>query len=74
MPDAWRLWLDWQRAVAPDNAMEIQAVAADGGRYLCYVRLVGRRRGDAKLEDFCWPDTMRSMTLQYTKKQMLREP
>ena len=34
MPDGWRFWLDWQRAVAPDNATEIQAVEADGGRYL----------------------------------------
>lgn len=72
MPDGWRLWLDWQRAVAPDNATEIKALEADGGRYLCYVRLVGRRRGEAKLEEYCWPDTMRSMPSQYTKKPMLR--
>jgi SAM-dependent methyltransferase len=72
MPDGWRFWLDWQRAVAPDNATEIQAVAADGGRYLGYVRLVGRRRGGVKLEEYCWPDTMRSFPPQYTKKPLLR--
>ena len=74
MPDGWRLWLDWQRAVAPDNATEIKAVEADAGRYLCYVRLVGRRRGEAKLEESCWPDTLRCLVPpHYTKKPLLRE-
>ena len=34
MPDGWQAWLDWQRAVAPDNATEIAALEADLGRYL----------------------------------------
>jgi hypothetical protein len=34
MPDGWQSWLDWQRAVASDNATEIKAVEADRGRYL----------------------------------------
>jgi cyclopropane fatty-acyl-phospholipid synthase-like methyltransferase len=72
MPEGWRFWLDWQRAVAADNATEIQAVEADGGRYLGYVRLVGRRRGGVKLEEYCWPDTLRSFPPQYTKKPLLR--
>jgi SAM-dependent methyltransferase len=72
MPDGWQLWLDWQRAVAPANATEITAVEADGGRYLTYIRVVGRRRGDAKLEEYCWPDTMRSMPPEYKRKPMLR--
>ena len=72
MPDGWQFWLDWQRAVAPDNATEIKAVEADEGRYLGYVRFVGRRRGEAKLEEYCWPDTMRSFPPQYTKKPLLR--
>jgi SAM-dependent methyltransferase len=72
MPDGWRFWLDWQRAVAPDNATEIQAVEADGGRHLGYVRLVGRRRGQVKLEEYCWPDTLRSFAPQYTNKPLLR--
>ena len=72
MPDGWRFWLDWQRAVAPDNATEIQAVEADGGGYLGYVRLVGRRRGGVKLEEHCWPDALRSFPPQYTKKPLLR--
>jgi cyclopropane fatty-acyl-phospholipid synthase-like methyltransferase len=72
MPDGWRLWLEWLRAVAPDNATEIQAIEADAGRYLGYVRLVGRRRGQVKLEEYCWPDTLRSLPPQYTKKPLLR--
>ena len=34
---------DWHRAIAPDNAAEIAALEADRGRYLGYVRVVGRR-------------------------------
>jgi hypothetical protein len=71
MPDGWRLWIDWQRAVAPDNSTEIQAAEADGGRYLGSVRMVGRRRGQVKLEEYCWPDTLRSFPPQYTKKPLL---
>jgi SAM-dependent methyltransferase len=73
MPDGWKFWLDWQKAVAPDNATEIKAVEIDAGRYLGYVRLVGRRRGEAKLEEYCWPDTMRSFPPEYTKKPLLRD-
>jgi cyclopropane fatty-acyl-phospholipid synthase-like methyltransferase len=72
MPDGWQRWLDWHRIVAPYNAVEIKAIEADAGRYLGYVRLVGRRRGDAKLEEYCWPDTVRSLPMQYTKQPLLR--
>jgi hypothetical protein len=60
------------RAVAPDNATEIKAIEEDGGRFLAYVLLVGRRRGEAKLEEYCWPDTLRSSPQQYAKKPLLR--
>jgi SAM-dependent methyltransferase len=72
MPDGWRLWLDWHQAGWPDNATEIQAVQADAGRYLGYVRLVGRRRQDVKLGEYIWPDSIR-LPPQYTKKPLLRE-
>ena len=72
MPDGWQFWLDWIRTVAPDNATEIHALEADQGRYIGYVRVVGRRQGQVRLEDYCWPDTMRSMPVQYTKKPLLR--
>jgi len=51
MDEGWRLWLQWQRAVAPDNEPEIQALEADRGRYLGYVRAVARRRHDVELDD-----------------------
>jgi ubiquinone/menaquinone biosynthesis C-methylase UbiE len=73
MPDGWRYWLEWQNAVAPNNAVEITAIETDASKYLGYIRLVGRRRGEAKLEAYCWPDTLRSMMPpQYTKKPLLR--
>jgi hypothetical protein len=72
MPDGWKRWLDWHRAVAPDNATEIKAIEEDGGRFMGYVRVVGRRLAEARLEDYCWPDTLRSFPQQYTKKPLLR--
>ena len=66
MPDGWQVWLDWHRTAFPDNATEIQALEADRGSYLGYVRLVGRR-GPAKLED-----PVVSIPPQYTKKPLLR--
>ena len=68
MPDGWQRWLDWHRVVAPDNEVEIKALEADRGSYLGYVRLVGRRQGQAKLED-----PIVSMPAQYTKKPLLRD-
>lgn len=67
MHDGWRLWLDWHRAVAPDNEAEINALEADRGSYLGYIRLVGRRQAQAKLTD-----DIVSLPLQYTKKPLLR--
>lgn len=65
--DGWQHWLDWQRAIAPDNATEIQALEADEGRNLGYVRVVGRRRREAKLED-----PIRAIPESYTRKPLLR--
>ena len=72
LPDGWKFWLDWQRAVAPDNAVEIKSLEDDAGKYLGYIRLVGRRRGEVKLEEYCWPDPLRSFPPNYTKKPLLR--
>ncbi|MBW4515793.1 MAG: methyltransferase domain-containing protein [Timaviella obliquedivisa GSE-PSE-MK23-08B] len=72
MAEGWQVWLDWQKIVSPDNDAEIRTLEADRGNYLGYVRLVGCRQGETKLEDYCWPDTMRSAPLQYTKKPLLR--
>jgi cyclopropane fatty-acyl-phospholipid synthase-like methyltransferase len=67
MPDGWQLWLDWQKVTAPDNQAEIKALEADRGRYLGYVRLVGRRQGGVQLADH-----IESLPTQYTKKPLLR--
>jgi SAM-dependent methyltransferase len=66
MPHGWQVWLDWQRAVAPDNEVEIKALEDDQGGYLGYIRLVGRRRGEVKLAD-----RIVSVPAQYTKKPLL---
>ncbi|MEO6214363.1 MAG: methyltransferase domain-containing protein, partial [Vicinamibacterales bacterium] len=67
LPDGWQLWRDWQVLIAPDNAVEIQAVEADRGSYLGYVRLVGRRRAEARLDD-----PIVSIPCEYAKKPLLR--
>jgi cyclopropane fatty-acyl-phospholipid synthase-like methyltransferase len=67
MPDGWQRWLDWHRVVAPDNAAEIQALEADRGEYLGYVRVVAHRRPDVKLEE-----PILSVPTEYTRKPLLR--
>jgi cyclopropane fatty-acyl-phospholipid synthase-like methyltransferase len=66
MPDGWQAWLDWQRATCPDNHTEIKAVEADRGSYLGYVRALGRRVLEARLEE-----PIVSMPSQYVKKPLL---
>ena len=66
MHDGWRLWLDWQRAAAPHNAPEIAALEADAGRYLAYVRAVGRRTG-LRLEE-----PIAAIPSSYEKRPLLR--
>jgi SAM-dependent methyltransferase len=68
MPDGCQVWLDWHTANFPDNRAEIKALEADRGRYLGYVRVVGRRRPEAKLEELVFS----SVPLQYAKKPLLR--
>jgi SAM-dependent methyltransferase len=67
MPDGWQRWLDWHRMVCPDNTTEIMAVEADGGDNLAYVRLIGRRNPEARLEE-----PIVSIPKQYTKTPLLR--
>jgi SAM-dependent methyltransferase len=67
LPDGWRRWLDWQKVVSPDNAAEIQALEADQGDWLGYVRVVGRRRPGAVLTE-----QIASVPTQYEKAPLLR--
>jgi SAM-dependent methyltransferase len=66
MPDGWQFWLDWHKVVAPDNQSEIEALEADRGKFLGYVRLVGRRQGSVKLADH-----IETVTTQYMKMPLL---
>jgi cyclopropane fatty-acyl-phospholipid synthase-like methyltransferase len=67
MADGWQRWRDWQQAICPENRIEIKAVEADRGRYLGYVRLVGRRRREANLEE-----PVVSIPSQYIQAPLLR--
>ena len=67
LPDGWRLWRDWHRVIAPANKAEIQALEADQGRYLGYVRAVGRRRAGVQLDE-----PIVSVSTEYVRKPVLR--
>jgi len=67
LADGWRLWLEWHRLVAPDNATEIAAVEADRGSNLGYVRVVGRRLANVELEE-----PIASVKTEYKKERLLR--
>ena len=68
LPDGWQRWLDWHRVVAPDNAVEIEALEADRGTTLGYVRVVGRRRVGLQLVE-----PVVSVTTEYVKQPLLRD-
>src|SRR3954463_6701250 len=67
MPEGVEAWLEWQRTICPENGVEILALEADAGRYLGYVRVIGRRRDDATLEE-----PIASMPFEYTRQPLLR--
>jgi SAM-dependent methyltransferase len=68
MVDGWKLWLDWHQVIAPDNQPEIEALKADQGRYLGYIRLAGRLRADARLEE-----EILAIPPSYTRQPLLKE-
>lgn len=67
LADGWQWWLDWHKIICPDNKAEIEALEEDRGRYLGYVRIVGRRRADTKMEE-----PIVSIPVQYTRKPLRR--
>jgi SAM-dependent methyltransferase len=68
MPDGWNHWLAWQLAVAPENRVEIEAVTADQGRHLGYVRAIAHRRSDRNPDE---PVT--AIPVTYTRRQLSRD-
>ncbi len=73
MRDGWKVWLDWHTTAWPDNQSEIDMLEADRGDHLGYIRMVGRRNGDTKLEEYCWSDTLRSSPIVYKNVPFLRD-
>jgi SAM-dependent methyltransferase len=69
MLDGWKFWRDWHLTIAPDNRVEVEALEADHGRNLTYVRVVGRRQGEVELHD-----PIVSVPSSYTKQPLLRDP
>jgi SAM-dependent methyltransferase len=69
LPDGWRFWLDWLKLIAPGNVTEINALEADAGRNLGYIRVVGRRRAKPQLME-----PIVSVPTQYAKQPLLRGP
>lgn len=67
MEDGWKFWLNWHLTIAPDNAVEIEALNADAGGYLGYVRAIAIKREGVIIDE---PTT--SIPYQYTKTPLLR--
>ncbi len=72
MPDGWKAWLDWQTIAHPENQSEIDMIKNDHGQYFGSFRMVGRRNPEAKFEQYCWPDTMKSFPADYEPRPLLR--
>jgi SAM-dependent methyltransferase len=68
LADGWQFWRDWLRVIAPQNTVEIDAVDVVAGRTLGYVRVVGRRRPNAVLQD-----PVVSIPAHYESKPLRRE-
>jgi cyclopropane fatty-acyl-phospholipid synthase-like methyltransferase len=68
MSEGWTKWLQWQYAVAPDNRVEIEALKADQGRNLGYIRAVCRLRPDVALDE-----PIASIPVDYEYRPVLSE-
>ena len=67
MPDGWQRWLEWHRLIAPDNAVEIDAIEKDRGRYMGYVRVIAQRT------EMPLDEPVVSLPPDYHKKPLLRD-
>ncbi|HRX77563.1 MAG TPA: methyltransferase domain-containing protein [Pirellulaceae bacterium] len=72
MEDGWKTWIAWHETAHPDNNLELDTLKADRGENLGYVRMVGRRRKEAALVDYCWPDNLRFFPPEYAQHPLLR--
>ena len=67
LADGWQYWRRWLQIIAPHNEVEMRALEADAGRYVGYVRAIGRRRADAQVMD-----PYMSIPAEYVVKPLLR--
>lgn len=72
MEDGWKTWIAWHETAHPDNNLELDTLKADRGENLGYIRMVGRRRKEAALVDYCWPDNLRFFPPEYAQHPLLR--
>ncbi|MGE3638833.1 MAG: cyclopropane-fatty-acyl-phospholipid synthase family protein [Pirellulales bacterium] len=72
MPNATDIWTHWQRTNSPDNVAEIQVVEEDAGRYLTYIRMVGRRNEGVEFQPYCWPDGSFSLPHTYESTPLVQ--
>ena len=70
MSDGIGLWQQWADAMGDCSQWYLDTLAADGGNYLGYIRMVGRRKEGIEFEDYCWPDTLRSWPVKYESKPL----
>jgi cyclopropane fatty-acyl-phospholipid synthase-like methyltransferase len=68
LPEGWQFWLEWLKQIAPENTVEMSTLQADAGRYMGYVRVVGRRRPDAPLFG-----PIKTVPSEYTHAPLLRQ-
>lgn len=74
LDDGWKVWLDWQTEAHPDNTAEIEALQADRGQNLGYIRMVGRKQPGIELQEYCFPDPLSTMIpAAYKAAPLLRE-
>jgi SAM-dependent methyltransferase len=67
MHEGWRLWLEWQAVVAPQNLVEIRAVETDAGKHLGYIRVACRKRQGATVSEI-----IQSVPTTYIPQPLLR--
>lgn len=66
------VWTEWAKAT-DCSEWYLETLAQDAGEHLAYIRMIGRRNGDQKLEDYCWPDTIRSWPVKHEPKPLMRK-
>jgi cyclopropane fatty-acyl-phospholipid synthase-like methyltransferase len=67
MPDGWQFWRRWVERIAPENTVELQALDADAGQTLGYVRAIARRKRSIPIHE---PIT--SIPSNYSSQPLLR--